>query len=98
MSGLVQYSKVEKFTCSLCLFQSDLKGLPAFFENQVLKRQTLAVHYIRKQLIRPQSTSSKDLSDDEEIGQTDDSNLDRKYSSNVEFEDEVPTSDFIDSC
>lgn len=37
----------------LLILQIDLKGLPIFIMNLVLKRHPYAVHYIRRQLIDP---------------------------------------------
>ena len=54
----------------------NLKGLPAFIMNQVLKRHPLALYYIRIQLTDPRAAMSKslvhsELSDDEEINDAD---------------------------
>lgn len=70
-----------------------MKGLPAFVLNQVLKRHTWAIHYIRRQLINPEETASENSSGDEDpkFGNTE---SDRKDSS---FEDQVPTSHFTDN-
>lgn len=80
------------------MFQTDTKGLPVFVMNQVLKRQTLSVHHIRRQLISPEQARRQDSSDDEENGQTITGNTKRKDSSKVEsFEESVPTSQFTDA-
>ena len=75
-------------------FQSDIKGIPAFVLNQVLKRHFLAINYIKRQLVTPQLASTQDSSDDEEYGQ---SRIERKDSAEVElsFEEGLPTSNFI---
>ena len=39
------------------LFQTDLKGLPIFMMNHVLKRHPLALHYVRRQLTDPRAQS-----------------------------------------
>ena len=64
--------------------------------NQVLKRQTLAIHYIKRQLLPTQVEASQDSSDEEENGQ---STFERKDSANVEisFEEGLPTSNFLSS-
>ncbi len=54
----------------------DLKGLPAFIMNQVLKRHPLALYYIRVHLTDPRAAISKslvhgELSDDEETSDGD---------------------------
>ena len=87
----IHYNKL----CLLSMLQTDVKGLPHFLLNQVLKRQTLALHHIKRQLISPQHSSSQDLSDDEDNGHL---KTERKDSSKVEtsFEEGMPTSHFID--
>ena len=62
-------------TCHV--FQMDLKGIPAFIMNQVLKRHPLALHYIRIQLTDPRAAMSKSMiygteSDDEEVSEAKD--------------------------
>ena len=39
------------------MFQTDLKGLPIFIMNHVLKRHPLALHYVRRQLTDPYAVS-----------------------------------------
>lgn len=39
------------------VFQTDLKGLPIFIMNHVLKRHPLALHYVRRQLTDPYAVS-----------------------------------------
>ena len=43
----------------------DLKGIPAFIMNQVLKRHPLALYYIRIHLTDPRAAMSKSLVRDE---------------------------------
>ena len=43
----------------------DLKGIPAFIMNQVLKRHPLALYYIRIHLTDPRAAMSKSLVHDE---------------------------------
>ena len=77
-------------------FQSDTKGIPAVVLNQVLKRHSLALRYIKTQLLptAQQLASSMDSSDEEENGQ---GRIERKCSADVEvsYEDGLPTSNFL---
>ena len=43
----------------------DLKGIPAFIMNQVLKRHPLALYYIKIHLTDPRAAMSKSLVRDE---------------------------------
>ena len=75
-------------------FQCDTKGVPAIVMNQVLKRQSLALHYIKMQLVPTQLASSQDSSGEEENEQS----IQRKASADVpEFEEGLPTSNFLSS-
>ena len=76
-------------------FQSDVKGIPAIVLNQVLKRQSLALHYIKMQLVPTQLASSQDSSGEEENSEQ--SMIRRKASADVEtsFEEGLPTSNFL---
>ena len=76
-------------------FQSDVKGVPAIVLNQVLKRQSLALHYIKMQLVPTQLASSQDSSGEEENSEQ--SMIRRKASADVEtsFEEGLPTSNFL---
>lgn len=83
------------YTILYNVIQTEMKGLPTFVLNQALKRHTWAIHYIRRQLVNPQEPASQlDSSEDEDsnFGHTE-SDSDRKESS---FEEQVPTSHFID--
>ena len=43
--------------------QVDLKGLPVFVMNLVLKRHPLAIHFVRQQMINPSSARARHPSD-----------------------------------
>ena len=76
-------------------FQCDTKGVPAVVMNQVLKRQSLALRYIKMQLVPTELASSQDSSGEEENEQ---SMIQRKGSADVPvFEEGLPTSNFISS-
>lgn len=65
--------------------------------NPLLKRQSLALHYIKKQLTSPQPASgTQDSSDEEESGRT---MVGGKDSANARksphFEEGLPTSNFL---
>ena len=76
-------SAIPRLCPFLHMVQVDLKGIPTFVMNLVLKRHPLAVHYVRQQLINPKdlvsqqsrlrlpSSSSSTLSaDDQDIDDT----------------------------
>ena len=75
-------------------FQSDAKGVPTIALNQVLKRQSLALHYIKMQLVPTQLASSRDSSGEEENSEQ--STIQRKGLADVPvFEEGLPTSNFL---
>ena len=62
--------------------------------NQVLKRQSLALHYIKMQLVPTQLASGQDSSGEEENNEQ--SMIQRKGSADVPvFEEGLPTSNFL---
>ena len=78
-------------------FQPDTKGIPIVILNQVLKQHSLALHYIKRQLLptAQQLASSLDFSDEEENGQ-ESLRIDRQgLEVTSKFEDRLPTSNFL---
>ena len=84
------------------LFQTDLKGLPVFMMNHVLKRHPLALYYIRRQLTEPmirchthESPSEDEYDANAELTISKCDNK-AKYTSRTTFEEEVSARHFID--
>lgn len=46
-----------KFWRELYTSQVDLKGIPIFIMNMIIKRHPLAVHFVRRQMIDPSGTA-----------------------------------------
>ena len=81
----------------LCQFQCDTKGVPVIVLNQILKRHSLALRYIKRQLLPTRLlSSSQDSSGEEE--ENEQSMIGRKGSADVlVFEEGLPTSNFLSS-
>lgn len=88
------------------IFQTDLKGLPIFIMNHVLKRHPLALHYVRRQLTYPHAVSythspSHGSSDDIDelegiVGPAVSKHEHKVKAASKTFEEGVPTWHFID--
>ena len=87
------------------MFQTDLKGLPIFIMNYVLKRHPLALHYVRRQLTDPHAVShncspNHDSADDElevTVGLTASKHDHKAKDTSTVFEEGVSTRHFIDN-
>ena len=75
------------------MLQTDLKGLPVFMMNHVLKRHPLALHYVRRHLTDQHADSHSPIVSDDEENTFATSKFGRKDST---FEEDVPAQHFID--
>lgn len=89
------------------MFQTDLKGIPVFMMNHVLKRHPLALFYVRRQLTDPEWSTSHvespthEFSDEEDVEENLDGSVATKLdgksrdTSRTKYEQEVSTQHFI---